>query len=130
SAQYSFPPRRAQEVAHFKGHSDPEPQPTSTTTSTTTTTSVAGSWTTLPGALATVQVIVLDDSSLPVEGADVTITYGDADQTSVEDFTDAAGVIVFTGQPVGVPAAVSVDDDQGQQGDSTSSGFQAGTNDV
>ena len=130
SAQYSFPPRSAQEVAHFKGHSDPEPQPTSTTTSTTTTTSVAGSSTTLPGALATVQVTVLDNSSLPVEGADVTITYGDADQTSVEDFTDATGVIVFTGQPVGVPATVSVDDDQGRQGESTSSGFQAGTNDV
>ena len=133
SAQYSFPPRSAQEVAHFKGRSDPEPQPTSTPTGTTTTTSVAGApttSTTLPGATATVQVTVLDNSSSPVQNADVTITYGAAAQTSVEDFTDATGVIVFAGQPVGVPATVSVDDDQGRQGESTSSGFQAGTNDV
>ena len=136
SAQYSFPPRSAQEVAHFKGRSDPEPQPTSTTSSTTTTTTTttttggAGPSTTLPGATATVQVTVLDASSSPVENADVTITYGDAAQTSVEDFTDATGVIVFTGQPIGVPATVSVDDGQGGQGESTSPGFQAGTDDV
>ena len=133
SAQYSFPPRSAQEVAHFKGRSDPEPQPTSTTSSTTTTTTTttggAGpSTTTLPGATATVRVTVLDASSSPVENADVTITYGDAAQTSVEDFTDATGVIVFTGQPTGVAATISVDEDR--QGESTSPGFQAGTNDV
>jgi len=51
-------------------------------------------------------------------------------QTSVEDFTDATGVVVFTGQPIGVPATVSVDDGQGGQGESTSPGFQAGTDDV
>jgi hypothetical protein len=60
----------------------------------------------------------------------VTITYGDAAQTSVEDFTDATGVIVFTGQPTGVAATISVDDDEDRQGESTSPGFQAGTNDV
>ena len=36
-------------------------------------------------------------------------------QTSVEDFTDATGVVGFTGQPIGVPATVSVDDGQGGQ---------------
>src|SRR5262249_54564031 len=108
SAQYSFPPRSPQEVAHFKARSDAEPQPTSTTSSTTPTApGGAGPSTTLPGATATVQVTVLDASSSPVENADVTITYGDAAQTSVEDFTDATGVVVFTGQPIGVPATVS-----------------------
>ena len=133
SARYSFPPRSTQEAAHFKGRSDPEPQPastTSTTATTTTTTGAAGPSTTLPGATATVQVTVLDASSSPVENADVTITCGDAAQTSVEDFTDATGVIVFTGQPTGVAATISVDDDEDRQGESTSPGFQAGTNDV
>ena len=135
SAQYSFPPRSAQEVAYFKGRSDPEPQPTSTTSSTTTTTTTttggAGPWRWRPATWWwTVRVTVLDASSSPVENADVTITYADAAQTSAEDFTDATGVIVFTGQPVGVPATVSVDDDEGRQGESSSPGFQAGTNDL
>ena len=133
SARYSFPLRSTQEAAHFKGRSDPEPQPastTSTTATTTTTTGAAGPSTTLPGATATVRVTVLDASSSPVENADVTITYGDAAQTSVKDFTDATGVMVFTGQPTGVAATISVDDDEDRQGESTSPGFQAGTNDV
>ncbi len=131
SAQYTFPPRNPADTTHFKDRSDPGARTTSTSTSTTTTTSAAGAGSsttssTLPGA--TVEVTVLDAFSSPVEDAEVTLTY--ADQSSLSDLTDAAGVTRFTGQPIGVPATVSVEDDDGREGDVTSPGFQAGTNQV
>jgi len=131
SAQYTFASRDPGDTTHFKDRSAPGSQATSTSTSTTTTSSGSGGGpTTTSSALsgATVEVTVLDDTSSPVEDADVTLTY--EDQTSVDDLTDAAGVVRFTGQRTGVPVTVSVEDDDGREGETTSPGLQAGTNQI
>ena len=72
---------------------------------------------------------MLDASSLPVADADVTISYGGA-QDDASDLTDETGVVVFTGQPVGVAAVISAEDDDDHAGQVPSPGFQAGTNAV
>jgi cysteine-rich repeat protein len=132
-AQYSFPPARRHDETRFQDRSD-APPPASTTTSSTTSTSTTAPGgdggpptTTLPGA--TVEVTVLDASSLPVADADVTISYGGA-QDDASDLTDETGVVVFTGQPVGVAAVISAEDDDDHAGEVPSPGFQAGTNAV
>jgi cysteine-rich repeat protein len=129
-AQYSFPPARRNDQAHFRDRSDP-PSATSTTTTTTSTTLASTGPTTsstLPGG-ATVTVTVLDASSAPVDDADVTISYGGG-QADATDSTDDTGVVVFTDQPAGVAAVVSADDGDGHTGEVSSPGFQAGTNAV
>ena len=129
-AQYSFPPARRNDGAHFRDRSDP-PSATSTTTTTSTTMPGTGPTTssTLPGG-ATVTVTVLDTSSAPVADADVTISYGGNGQNDTTDSTDDTGVVVFTDQAVGVAAVVSADDGDGHTGEVSSPGFQAGNNTV
>jgi hypothetical protein len=132
-AQYSFPPARRHDETRFLDRSD-APPPASTTTSSTTSTSTTAPGgdaspptTTLPGA--TVEVSVLDAASRPVADADVTISYGGG-QDDATDLTDETGVVVFAGQPVGVAAVVSAEDDDDHTGQVPSPGFQAGANAV
>jgi cysteine-rich repeat protein len=131
-ARYSFPPARRNDGAHFRDRSDPPPATTTTTSTTATSTSAPGAGglpttsSTLPPT-ATVTVTVVDSSSAPVADADVTISYaGNADDAF--DFTDETGVVVFTGQPVGVAAVVSAEDDDDRTGSVSSPGFQSGAN--
>ena len=125
-AQYSFPPAHRHDGARFRDRSDAPPPSTSTTSTTTpdATGSPATTSSTLPGA--TVVVTVLDAASSPVADADVTIAYGDGGSES--DLTDETGVVVFTGEPVGVAAVVSAEDDNARSGEVSSPGFQSGDN--
>jgi hypothetical protein len=101
--------------------------PPSTSTTTTTPAPGATTSTTLTGA--TVEVVVGDAGGAPVEDAEVTITYAGG-QTVESDFTDADGSVEFTGQPVGVAATVTAEDDNGLTGEVTTPGFAVGTNSV
>jgi cysteine-rich repeat protein len=138
AARYTFPAGRRHARRRFRDRSDAPPVPTTTTstappfaTSTTTTAPAPGATTTTTAvvAAATVEVTVLDPAGAPVAGADVIVTYGGVDR-EVSDFTDDAGVVVFAGEPAGVPATITAGDDGGRTGAASSPGFAAGGNRV
>jgi cysteine-rich repeat protein len=141
-ARYSFPPARRKGAVLFRDRSDPAPPTTSTTSTTTTTapapdttsTTIAGPPTTsAPGATTTttlggasVEVTVVDAAGAPVAEADVTVAY--AGGTEDFDFTDDAGLATFDGQPVGLAATVTAEDDNDRTGSVSSPGFATGPN--
>ncbi len=138
SATYTFPPARRNDDTIFRDRSDAAPpavvSTTTTTTSTapdatsSTTTIVPGGSTTTTLAGARVDVTVVDGGGNPVADADVTVSY--ADGSGDDDFTDDAGVVSFAGQPVGVAATVTAEDDEGRSGSVSSPGFVTGSNPV
>jgi len=101
----------------------------SSSTSTSTTTPAPGATTSTTLLGATVTVVVDDSTGMPVEDAEVTITYAGG-QSTVSDITDADGSVVFDAQPVGVAATVTADDDNGLTGEVATPGFPAGTSSV
>jgi cysteine-rich repeat protein len=140
AARYSFPPARRKGGFLFRDKSDPPPPSTTTTTTTTTTvpdttsTTIAGPpTTTFPGQTTTtttlpttrVEVTVVDAAGAPVPDADVTISYADGFED--DEFSDDSGLAVFDGQPVGVPATITAEDDVDDRiGSATSLGFASG----
>lgn len=136
SAGYSFPPARRNDAMRFRDRSDAPPPTVATTTSTTTTSEASSTTvTTEPGATTTttlagasVEVTVVDAAATPVADADVTITYAGGDESF--DSTDDTGVVVFSGQPVGVAATIVAEDLDDRTGSATSAGFAAGQNQV
>jgi cysteine-rich repeat protein len=137
SAQYTVPTARKRAARRLRRRSDPPPPRATTSTTVTTTTATTTippgggtSTTTIPGARgATVEVTVLDPGGAPVADADVTIDYGGA-APEVFDVTDEAGIVVFTGEPIALPATITAEDLDDRTGTSSSAGFAAGVNRV